>query len=194
MARKPMNRILPDLRDRRAVALKLWQLAWLAVVWGMLWGDLSAPNLVMGLIVGFAVLVLLPLPPVSVGGRVHVLSALRLLGVFLGSMALGSLQVAWQSIRPGPPPMSGVLRARVRVRSDLVLTLMVDTMNLIPGTLVLDLDTGRRLLYVHVLDVSSEKAVRRFYSDTARMENLFIRAFERDAEWHAEPTHPKEAS
>ena len=66
-----------------------------------------------------------------------------------------SIQVAWLAIKPGPPPMTAVLRARLAVKSDLVLALAVHALNLIPGTIVLEIDRERRMLYVHVLDVGS---------------------------------------
>ncbi|CAM3894542.1 Na+/H+ antiporter subunit E [Nocardiopsis tropica] len=189
MAKKLVHRILPDLTDGRAVLAKLAQLVWLDAVWVMLWGRITPGNILAGLLVGAAILLLLPLPPVPVEGRVHIFSLIKLGLVFIAEMLKSSVQVAWLALRPGGPPMSAVLRAKVEVKSDLVLTLLVDMMNLIPGTMVLDIDTKRRLLYVHVVDVSSEKAVRQFYRSTARLERLFISAFERDNEWHASPLH-----
>lgn len=189
MAKRLVTRILPDLHDGRAVLAKLAQLVWLDAVWVMLWGRITPGNILAGLLVGLAILLLLPLPPVPVEGRVHVGSLLKLGVVFVAEMIKSSVQVAWLSLRPGAPPMSAVLRAKVAVKSDLVLTLLVDMLNLIPGTMVLDIDTKRRLLYIHVVDVSSEKAVRQFYRSTARLERLFISAFERDNEWHASPMH-----
>ncbi|TWS21198.1 Na+/H+ antiporter subunit E [Tsukamurella asaccharolytica] len=186
---KLVSRVLPDLRDGRAVLVKLGQLLWLDAVWVMLWGDVTWGNIAGGLLVGLAILLLLPMPPVPVEGRVHLGALLKLGGVFFVEMFRSSAEVAWLAIRPGTMPLSAVLRAKVAIKSDLVLTLLVDMMNLIPGTMVLDIDTKRRLLYVHVVDVSSEKSVRQFYRSTARLERLFISAFERDNEWHASPLH-----
>jgi len=57
------------------------------------------------------------------------------------------------ALRPGRPPLSAVLRTRLALKSDLVLALGVNIMNLTPGTIVLEIDQARRLVYVHVLDV-----------------------------------------
>lgn len=189
MAKRLVTRVLPDLRDGRAVLVKLGQLLWLDAVWVMLWGSVTWGNIAGGLLVGLAILLLLPLPPVPVEGRVHLGALLKLIGVFVVEMFRSSIEVAWLAIRPGSMPLSAVLRAKVSIKSDLVLTLLVDMMNLIPGTMVLEIDTKRRLLYVHVVDVSSEKSVRQFYRSTARLERLFIDAFEREGEWHASPMH-----
>ena len=81
---------------------------------------------------------------------------------------LSSLQVAWLAIKPGPPPLTAVLRARLAIKSDLVLALAVNIFTLIPGSMVLEIDQDRRLIYVHVIDVGSDKAVARFYRQVDR--------------------------
>ena len=54
-----------------------------------------------------------------------------------------------------------MLRAHLAIKSDLVLALAVNIINLIPGSIVLEIDQTRRLIYVHVIDVGSERAVSR---------------------------------
>jgi multicomponent Na+:H+ antiporter subunit E len=91
--------------------------------------------------------------------------------------------VAWLAIKPGPPPRSAVLRIRYGVKSDLVLALGVNAINLTPGTMVLEINRDTRMLYVHVLDVGSSRAVNRFYHEIAVLEYLLHRAFERQTDW-----------
>ena len=94
---------------------------------------------------------------------------------------MSSTQVAWLALRPGPPPLSAVLRARLALKSDLVLALAVNIMNLTPGTIVLEIDQARRLVYVHVLDVGSRRSVDRFYRQAAKLERMLVAAFERES-------------
>ncbi|MET4431096.1 Na+/H+ antiporter subunit E [Mycolicibacterium sp. 624] len=167
----------------RWLALRAWILCWLILVWMLLWGEVSPANAISGLGVALLITVLLPLPPVPVEGRLHPLSLLRLLVTICYYLASSSVQVAWLAIKPGPPPLTAVLRVHLSVKSDLVLALMVNAMNLIPGAIVLEIDQTRRMIYVHVLDVGSDAAVRRFYQQTAELERLMIASFERDADW-----------
>jgi multicomponent Na+:H+ antiporter subunit E len=110
--------------------------------------------------------------------------SLAKLNVVIGrNLVVSSLQVAWLAVKPGPPPMSAVLRVRLAVKSDLVLALAVHAINITPGTMVLEIDRDRRLLYVHVLDVGSPRAVNRFYDEVAQLARLLIAAFERDKDW-----------
>ncbi len=96
---------------------------------------------------------------------------------------LSSVQVAWLAVKPGPPPLSAVLRAHVAVKSDLVLALAVNIFNLIPGSIVLEIDQTRRMLYMHVIDVGSDRAVNRFYRQVAEVERLLVSTFERESDW-----------
>ena len=126
---------------------------------------------------------LLPLPAVPVEGRLHPLSLLRLVVYVAYQLVLSSLQVAWLAIKPGPPPLTAVLRARLSIKSDLVLALAANILTIIPGSMVLEIDQERRLIYVHVIDVGNDKAVARFHKQVAQIERLLIATFERDADW-----------
>lgn len=172
----------------RSWLLRGWVLCWLILVWMLLWGNVSVANALSGLAVALVITVLLPLPAVPVEGRLHPLSLLRLVGYVSYSLVISSVQVAWLAIRPGPPPLTAVLRAHLDVKSDLVLALAVNVINLIPGSIVLEIDQARRMIYVHVIDVGSQRAVDRFYRQIADVERLMVASFERRADWR--PAQP----
>lgn len=169
----------------RTVLLRAWVVCWLTLVWVLLWGNVSAANVLGGVAVALVITLLLPLPPVPVEGKLHPLSLVRLVALIAYYLVLSSLQVAWLAIKPGPPPRSAVLRAHVAIKSDLVLALTVSVLNLIPGGIVLEIDQTRRMIYVHVIDAGTEKSVARFYRQVADIERLMIAAFEKDADWRA---------
>jgi multicomponent Na+:H+ antiporter subunit E len=168
----------------RAAALRAWVLCWLILVWMLLWGTASVANVVGGLAIALLITVLLPLPAVPVEGRVHPLSLLLLIVVVAYELVKSSLHVVWLAVRPGPPPRSAVLRAHLDIKSDLVLALAVNILTLTPGSIVLEIDQVRRMIYVHVIDVGSQQAVDRFYRQVSRIERLLVTTFERAAEWH----------
>lgn len=175
----------------RRLALRAWVLCWLTLVWVLLWGTLSPANVVSGLAVALMITLLLPLPPVPVEGRVHLLSLLRLVATVAYYLVVSSVQVAWLAVKPGPPPLTAVLRAHFAVKSDLVLALAVNIVNLTPGTIALEIDQTRRVVYVHVIDVGSDRALSRFYRQIGQFERLLIAAFERESDWR--PSTEKEA-
>jgi len=167
----------------RRVALRAWLLFWLMLVWTLLWGTISAANIISGLAVALIITLLLPLPLVPIEGRVHPLSLMRLIGLVAWYLVVSSAQLAWLAIKPGPPPLSAVLRAHLDIKSDLVLALAVNIINLTPGTIVLEIDQVRRMIYVHVIDVGSDRAVNRFYRQITQIERLLVASFEREEHW-----------
>jgi multicomponent Na+:H+ antiporter subunit E len=179
----------------RRIALRVWVWCWLILVWILLWGTFSAANIVSGLVLVSVITLLLPLPVVPVEGRLHPLSLARLIVTIGYYLVLSSAQMAWLAVRPGPPPLTAVLRAHVAVKSDLVLALAANIFNLIPGSIVLEIDQTRRMLYAHVIDVGSDRAVQRFYRQVAEVQRLLVAAFERDSDWRpwAEQDSDREA-
>lgn len=162
--------------------VRIGVLIWLAVLYTALWGNASVANLLAGLVVGILIMVLLPLPRVPVKGGLRVLPLIELVVLTAYYAIESSLQIAWFAVRPAGAPVSGVLRVRLAIDSDLVMVLCADVLNLIPGTMVLELDRVAGVAWVHVLDVGSDDAVEKFYYITRRLEGLLIRSFEGNKE------------
>jgi multicomponent Na+:H+ antiporter subunit E len=167
----------------RKLLLRVWVLCWLTLVWMLLWGNVSAANVLSGLAVALVITLLLPLPAVPIEGKLHPISLLRLAIRVAYYLVLSSVQLAWLAIRPGSPPQTAVPRAHLAIKSDLVLALAVNVINLIPGSIVLEIDQTRRMIYVHVIDVGSDASVQRFYRQIADVERLMIASFERETDW-----------
>ncbi|RAV18031.1 Na+/H+ antiporter subunit E [Mycolicibacterium sp. GF69] len=176
----------------RSVLLRLSVLGGLTLVWMLLWGNISAANFIGGLTVALVITLLLPLPRVPVQGKVHPLSLLRLLAQVAYWLVTSSVQIAWLAIKPGPPPRSAVLRAHFALKSDLVLTLAVNIINLTPGTIALEVDQARRVVYVHVINVGSDRTMNHFRRQMTTLERLLVAALEREEDWR--PSTDKEAA
>jgi multicomponent Na+:H+ antiporter subunit E len=152
-------------------------LAWLVVVWVLLWGTWSWANVLSGLAVGLALMLLLPLPPVVGGNRVRPLPLLLFVGHFLADLAVSGAQVAWRAIGPGGVQQGAIVRVQLRADSDLLLTVVAETLSLVPGSLVLDLDRDARLIAVHLLHVADLADVERQKADVLAIEERIVRAF-----------------
>lgn len=165
----------------RTRAHELGVLTWLTAVWVLLWGSLSWANVITGVVVAVAIRVLLPLPTVRTQGRVHLPTLVRLVAVVATDLVVSSVQVLVLVLRPGPLTLdvtSAVVHSQLRVRSNLVLALLADTITLVPGSMVLDIDQRTRVIATHVLDVRSDADIDRFQRKVAQLEELFIGAFE----------------
>ncbi|WP_089158181.1 Na+/H+ antiporter subunit E [Micromonospora sp. NBS 11-29] len=188
-ARKPLTR---RVRWRnRAVAV-----VGLVTVWVLLWGTLSWANLISGLVVAAVLLVVFPLPPVTFAGRIRPLPLARFLVRFLWDLVVASAQVAWLAVRFGHPPRGAIIAVRLRVNSDLNLTLTAEALSLVPGSLILEADRETGTLYVHVIGVRTLDEVERFRHDVLALEGRIVAAVgsaeELDRLRHPEPTGPPE--
>ncbi|MCV7382824.1 Na+/H+ antiporter subunit E [Mycolicibacter longobardus] len=163
----------------RTIALRIFGVSAMSIVWTLLWGRFTIPNILLGLVVAAMIMVLLPLPPVPVQGRFHPVPLLQLTGLFAWYLVASSIQLMWLAIKPGPPPQTGVLQVQVNIQSDLLLVLASSFITLTPGSMVLEIDQVRRILYCHVMDVGSARTVEFFYEQAAQIERLLVDAFER---------------
>ena len=176
-------------RDRRAGSLlrlhELPLLLGLLLTWMLLWREFSWLSLVSGVVVSIIAMRLFYLPPVILAGRFNAWWALRYLGYFLWHLALASVQVAWLAIKPGPPPRTAIIAAKLRTRSDFVLTLVALTISLIPGSLVVEVDRFGSTLYLHVLNTPTQREIRLMRAQIARIERLLVRTLGSRAEVEA---------
>ena len=71
----------------------------------------------------------------------------------------GSLTVAWQVLDFGRQPGTAIIAVPLRIDDDLIMTHTAVTASLIPGSLIVEADRDRRILYLHVIGVRDERDV-----------------------------------
>ena len=152
-------------------------LAWLVLVWMLLWGTWSWANLISGTIVALAVTILLPLPPVVGGTRIHPSRLLVFLGYFFLDLVRSAALVAWQTLRPSGIGHSAIISVQMRTDSDLLLTVVAESLTLVPGSVVIDMDRERRTLSLHILHVRDLADVERRRAAVLAEEERVVRAF-----------------
>lgn len=152
-------------------------LVWLVLVWNLLWGTWSWANLLGGIAVALGVTLLLPLPAVAGGARVRPLALLFFVGHFVADLVSSGALVAWQTIRPRGIDRSAILKVQLRTDSDLLLTILSESLTLVPGSMVIDLDREHRTISVHVLHVDDEADVGRQRASVLAQEERVVRAF-----------------
>ncbi|MFK3980359.1 Na+/H+ antiporter subunit E [Micromonospora sp. NPDC050397] len=155
---------------------QLVTVAWLVLVWNLLWGEFTWGNVLGGGLVALLVLVFFPLPRVTFDGRIRPLPLLRFAGRFAAELLTASVQVALVALRPGRATQSAIIAVPLRVGSDLNLTLTAEALSLVPGTLIVEAVRRTGTLYVHVLDVRDSADVERARRDVLALERRIIRA------------------
>jgi multicomponent Na+:H+ antiporter subunit E len=174
----PLTTPLTGAERKRAGARTLQQLPLLValvLLWMLLWGNVSWLNLVTGLILAVAVTRIFYLPPVELSGRFNPFWFAVFLGVFAWQLVVASFQVAGQAF--GRPIRSNaVIAVQLFTRSDFIMTLTAIALSLIPGSLVLEADRERSILYLHVLNTPDATAVEKTRHSVMTIERRLVRA------------------
>ncbi len=155
--------------------------ALLAVVWILLWGVLTPAAAVGGFLLGLVVVLVFPLPRLSLGVRIRPWPLLVLIGYFLVDLVKASVHVAISASTPWIRPQGRILTVPLRSDHDLFGVLTAELTALVPGSIVIDLDTSRREMVVHVFDESAGDDAA-FRAQVAAQEARVLRALARDAD------------
>ncbi|HVL50970.1 MAG TPA: Na+/H+ antiporter subunit E [Actinomycetota bacterium] len=148
--------------------------AWLLAVWLFLWEEVSFGNVLTGLAVATAVLLLFPPRRAERRGRFRPVAALKFLVYFHYKLVQASGIVAWEIVTPRNRINEGVVAVRIRHFSDALTTLLANAISLTPGTLTIEVDRDATTLYVHVLHLKGVEDVRR---EVQKLELMAVRAF-----------------
>ena len=147
----------------KAVAASVWRqlpfFVWLIALWMLLWGQFTVLAALTGFVVAVFVTRVFRLPPVELSGRVNLWYGAVFVVMFCLALVRGSLLVASQTLNPTRYPGTAVIAVPLRTDDDLIMAHVGVTASLIPGSLIIDVDRDRRVLYLHVIGVSSEQDV-----------------------------------
>ncbi|MFI0356804.1 Na+/H+ antiporter subunit E [Actinomadura sp. 9N407] len=161
---------------RRVVPLPL--IAWLTLIWLLMWDRFSVANAVSGALLGLAVVIIFPLPPLDPGLRLHPVGLVHFAARFGVDLLRSAGPLAWQAFgTPESGNANSVIAVPLRTRSDLILTVMSIALSATPGTLVLDVRRRTSTLYLHILGGSSDEAVAKARADVLTLETRVVRAF-----------------
>ncbi|CAN5537080.1 Na+/H+ antiporter subunit E [soil metagenome] len=149
--------------------------ALLLAIWLLLWGSVSAANVLSGVVVVAMVLRIVPgsafrfrRPTVRVG------PALRFVGLVLVDLFRANLVVTREIVTRQSSIHTGVVAVPLPLCSDGLLTLIANVLSLTPGTMPIEVTRTPPVIYVHVLHLRDVEAVRR---DVQHLSAAAIRAF-----------------
>ncbi len=145
----------------------------LVATWIALWSDVSAANVLSGLLVAAVIVVAFDTwrAGTVVVRPVH---AARFALHFLYNLVEAGLVVARTVIAPRDRINTGIVAVPLHGCSDALATLVADAISLTPGTLTFEVRRDPLTLYVHALDVRDVEQVR---AEVRRLELLAVKAF-----------------
>ncbi|MEE1929544.1 Na+/H+ antiporter subunit E [Streptomyces sp. TRM 70351] len=143
----------------RRLLRRLPVVLWLWLLWVLLWSTPTALVVTGGLLVAVGVVAAFPMPEVSRQAAVRPLQLLRLTVLLFAELVGSAVSIAWAAVRHGPRVRAAVVEIPLTADSDLLVTGTALLTTMTPGSLVLEIDRPRRLLYVHVLPVNGQEEV-----------------------------------
>lgn len=148
---------------------------WLTAMWVLLWGEVTAANVIAGVAAAAVLLVVFPAGEhPGPRHRPRPIAALWFLLFFLAKLVEANAVLAWEVVTPRNRIREGIVAVPVRGCSPVVVTIIANTISLTPGTLTLEVDPDREELYVHVLHLRDLELVR---TGLLRFRDLAVRAF-----------------
>lgn len=148
---------------------------WLVALWMLLWGQFTVLAALTGIVVAIFVTRVFRLPPVELSGRVNLWWGVVFFVEFLIALVRGSLTVTWQIFRPGQPG-TAIMAVPLITDDDLIMTHVAVTASLIPGSLIVDVDRDRRILYLHALGVRTQTELEHQRRSVQKWEERIVRA------------------
>ncbi|MFI6012615.1 Na+/H+ antiporter subunit E [Streptomyces sp. NPDC051243] len=164
----------PD-RGRRGLR-HLPMIAWLWLLWILLWGSTGAVVLIGGLLVAVGVVLAFALPAVLPGAVPRPLRTARALVHLLTDLVGSGTTVAWQVVRHGRRTSSAIIEVPLHVDSDLLITAVAELTTMTPGTLVAEIDRRRKRLYVHALPIRDGHDITHRREEVQAVERRVARA------------------
>ena len=161
-----------------------WRLVWrqlpllvaLVALWLFLWDHIDVLTVTTGILLAIAVTRVLYLPPILLSGRFNPWYGLIFGLRMMFDVVYASLQVGYFAMNPRWQPMNSIIAIQLLTRSDLVTTLTAEATSVVPGTVVVDIDRERGLLYLHLLGTRTEADITRMRDQVLGMEEGIVMA------------------
>lgn len=169
----------------RDIGSQLPFLAWLVVLWMLLWAQFTVLSFLTGLVVAIFVTRVFRLPTIALSGRINLWFAALFVVRFLFAVLRGALAVTVQVFDFRRQPGAAIIAVPLRYADDLVMTHVAVTSSLIPGSLIVEADRDRRILYLHVIGVRDKADVEKQREGVLLWEQRIVRALGSPAQYRA---------
>ena len=134
-------------------------LAWLTILWVLLWGEVTLANVLGGVVVAGFLLWAFPRPSVATDATVvRPFAVLTTAGWFTWKLIEANVRVAVTTVQPRPRISAAIVAVPLPGCPAGLLTLVATGINLTPGTLVVDHDEATSTLYVHTMEFTTRAA------------------------------------
>ncbi len=144
-------------------------------VWVLLNFSLETDNLIIGALVAFLVAFLtgdlFTRRPYAFKHIERYLWFLYYIPIFVWECFKANVDVAYRVLHPKIPIRPGIVKVKTKLKSDTALTFLANSITLTPGTLTVDIDREKGVMYIHWIYVRAK--------DTEEASKRIVYRFER---------------
>lgn len=168
----------------------------IVLVWMALWGSVSPLVLASGVLLGWAIGVVFPLPPIHWTGRLRPWAFVVLIATLLRDLVVSSARLVMLAFAPKVNLNAGIVRVDLHTDDDLYQVAVAEMISLVPGTVVVEVVRHPRRLYLHAIDLVGDDPVGRIRRMAEGVDRRVVRAFgskEQIAAFEAALSHDPDA-
>ena len=148
-----------------------WVVA-IALIWVLLWDNLTLANLAAGVVVGILVLIAFPLPAVERPVEPHLVGVIRLVSAVSIDLIRSNMHFSWLILNPRATFTGGVVECQMSTNSPPLLSTIANIIALSPGMMAVEAAHDPNTLLVHALRLTPDEVRQR----VARLERLVTAA------------------
>ena len=100
------------------------------------------------------------------------------LPVFLWEVIKANIDVAYRVLHPDLPINPGIVKVKTVLKSDTALTFLANSITLTPGTMSVDIDRDKGVLYIHWINVKAEDVEQATKIIVGRFEKILKKVFD----------------
>ena len=152
------------------------------LMWMLLWGSASPVIVLSGMLIGYLIDIVFPLPPIFWQGKLRPLGVVVLVFHLLWDLVVSSFRVVALVFHRRVNLNAGIVRVDLQSDNDLYQVQVSELISLVPGTVVVEVVRSPRRLYLHVIDLVGDDAVGRVQRMVFDVESRVLRAFGSDEE------------
>jgi multicomponent Na+:H+ antiporter subunit E len=155
------------VKSRLSYAVPLFVV--LLVTWVLLQGELTIGNVVGGVVLAFALIVVFPIAADAVHHELHPWGFVKFVVFVLYSLVMSSWAVIKIILRPTPTALrAGIVRVRLEQGSPVTTTLVANAVTLTPGTMTLTAKIHPAELHIHAVGLEDPDEFRAEILDLER--------------------------
>lgn len=154
----------------------------MTLIWAALWGSISPVVLVSGILIGWLVDVVFPLPPIFWEGRLRPIGFIVVSSHLLFDLVVSSWRVVKLVFYRKVNLNAGIVRVDLHTDNDLYQVQIAELISLVPGTVVVEVVRSPRRLYLHCIDMVGDDPVADVRKMALGVESRVLNAFGSDEE------------